>query len=460
MLISFLGGAAVSAAEAPRAIVLLQSEGFVHEVVKPRGGGPSVVEEVLSDLAERSGAFVPTFTRNAGDLTPAALRDADLVIFYTTGDVPLDTAALADWVERGGGFLGVHCAADTLKGDAGYVGLLGAAFRDHPWNAGDTVTIRMDNPSHPAAGPYAPNATFKEEIYRFRAPLPEDASMVLSLDRAATEKKVDGEEDIPVAWGRERGEGRVFYTSLGHREDVWRSERFQQHLLGAIAWLTASTDGSAVVKPADSAKPQAAHERPRDPWVFRSVLDHNARMITVALHEDLWLAYDAQDLSLYQAWAGGVELKGAVYDGRHGPQPESKVEQLYFRRTGDETPWRVYEGRREVPTTFRYLGYRIANGQVTLRGELRLEDGRVIVVSDTPEHGRIALVRTIGFENIPEGLRAAAHIAGANDATHLAADSPGSHLVWTSSDRESRELWLLRDTDGSCDVVVPLIPQE
>jgi len=64
-------------------------------------------------------------------------------------------------------------------------------------------------------------------------------------------------------------------------------------------------------------------ERPYSPWVFRSVLDEQPRMITLALHDEVWAAYNTQDAALYKVWSGNVNFDGAVYTTAHGPQPVS-----------------------------------------------------------------------------------------------------------------------------------------
>ena len=61
--------------------------------------------------------------------------------------------------------------------------------------------------------------------------------------------------------------------------------------------------------------------RANDPFVFRSVLDSMPRMVTIALHDNLWVAYHTGSCSMYKAWRDGVDLTGAVYDTQHGPQP-------------------------------------------------------------------------------------------------------------------------------------------
>lgn len=451
---------ASAASAAPRAIVLLESKGFVHDVVKRSGEGPSVVESVLKEMAERSDAFEPTFTYDGATITAEALRDAKLVVLYTTGNPGVSPAALRDFVHGGGALLGIHCATDTFADDAIYPGLIGGTFDGHPWSAGDTVTIKVQDASHPAAAPYAASSellTFKEEIYQFKNFDPWKVRVLLSLDAERTAKKPT--RHVPIAWCKAEGGGRVFYTSLGHREDVWRSEVFQSHLLGGIDWLLGKREGNAAPNPqvheaeqkvaqapaegdrqpaakaeggppttdalhasgADAHSQPGAAKRPRDPWVFRSVLDKNARMITIVLHPDLWVAYDAHTLSLYKAWRGGVEFKGAVYDGRHGPQPESKAEQVYFERSTEQRPLslvRHVEGRTEpVDAKLQYRGYRFDNGGVVLLATLTLPDGAVVRVEERPEHGtsngEMLLQREFRTHGLPDGYSVQTHTLGA-----------------------------------------------
>ena len=78
-------------------------------------------------------------------------------------------------------------------------------------------------------------------------------------------------------------------------------------------------------------------DRPLDHWVFRSVLDWNPRMITIALSDDLWASYHTETGALYKAWKGSVYFDGAVYTTAHGPQPisigNSYIENVY------KNPW-------------------------------------------------------------------------------------------------------------------------
>lgn len=138
------------------------------------------------------------------------------------------------------------------------------------------------------------------------------------------------------------------------------------------------------VPPAPLAPTPIGQEHPRDPWVFRSVLDGQARMLTIALHDEMWLAYDATHCGLAKAWRGGVRFQGAVYDAVHGPQPVS-VGPAYT--VGYDRPvWHARSGSGErLSVDARWRGYRLADGGVTLLYDLALSDGRVVRVEETPE---------------------------------------------------------------------------
>lgn len=125
-------------------------------------------------------------------------------------------------------------------------------------------------------------------------------------------------------------------------------------------------------------------ERPHAPWVFRSVLDSMPRMLTVALHDNLWLAYSAQNGALYKAWKGGVNFDGAVYTTVHGPQPSSIGNAWMENRFAQ--PWKVVRGGKAERPAIQYRGHRFRDGQVEVNYELRLKDGQVVKVSERPEY--------------------------------------------------------------------------
>ena len=141
--------------------------------------------------------------------------------------------------------------------------------------------------------------------------------------------------------------------------------------------LALAAQGPRVVLPA---------KRPRDPWVFRSVLDQHPRMVTIALSDDLWTAYDAATCGLYKAWKGGVKFDGPVYTTVHGPQPTTQGTTYTEGIPGDV--WEANVDGKDVAAMAMWRGYRMNEGHVVLEYEIVLEDGRKVRVDESPEFVR------------------------------------------------------------------------
>lgn len=141
---------------------------------------------------------------------------------------------------------------------------------------------------------------------------------------------------------------------------------------------------------------QADIERPTQPWVFRSVLDEKPRIITLALHDDLWAAYHTDSCSLYIVWKGYVHLQGAVYDNAHGPQPISIGNGWIINP--HKRPWRVTRNRVEVLKDVRYGGHAFKNGKAYLIYHLICDDGKIIIVHEQPEY--LEKNDQMGFERV------------------------------------------------------------
>jgi cytochrome c len=127
----------------------------------------------------------------------------------------------------------------------------------------------------------------------------------------------------------------------------------------------------------------AAGERAHTPWVFRSVLDHRPRIVSLALSKTLWAAYDTQNAALYKVWRDGVEFDGAVYTTRHGPQPSAQGSGYVIN---DVTmPWRIIDHGREVTPKVQYLGHRFEDGHAYLHYALRYGTGAEVEIEELPE---------------------------------------------------------------------------
>ncbi|MCB0824553.1 MAG: DUF1080 domain-containing protein [Armatimonadetes bacterium] len=142
-------------------------------------------------------------------------------------------------------------------------------------------------------------------------------------------------------------------------------------------------------------------ERPRDIWVFRSVLDKHARMMTVALDKNLWIAYDATYCGLYKAWTGDVKFDGAVYTTVHGPQPTAQG-LPYIHNDPDTTTWTfVPTNGKAVPLKPTFKGYTVKNNKVAIKYEIPMANGRKATVIEHPEYDG-SREGTVGFERVFE----------------------------------------------------------
>src|SRR5688572_17573662 len=147
-------------------------------------------------------------------------------------------------------------------------------------------------------------------------------------------------------------------------------------------------------------------ERPFQPWVFRSVLDSQSRIVTLALHDDMWVAYRTDSCSLYKAWKGHVHLQGAVYDNAHGPQPMS-IGDAWLLNTHLQ-PWEVIKDGTNVLREVKYGGHVLKDGHARLIYNLHCNDGTILTVYEQPEalpgeDGQPGFERVYTFENNPAG---------------------------------------------------------
>jgi type 1 glutamine amidotransferase len=181
-------------------------------------------------------------------LSPESLKNYDGVMFVsTTGDLPIpDKQGFLNWVRAGHAFIGIHAAADTFHGWPGYIDMLGGEFAHHGAQVGvDCINV---DPANPATAHLPKVWTIsQEEIYQFKNYDPAKVHDLLILEK---HPETGAPGHYGVCWCKDYGAGKVFYTSLGHREDIWDadpdlkdrknsieiSKAYQQHILGGIEW--------------------------------------------------------------------------------------------------------------------------------------------------------------------------------------------------------------------------------
>ena len=253
---------------------------YEHSVVHEIAGKPSFAAQVLLEYGAKHGIEF-TLSKDGSKFSPEYLAQFDAYFFFTSGDLsaigkdgnpPISAAgkqALLDAIKGGKGFIGSHAAADTYHpgetaetntsqprtwryrnlGDKTdpYTRMLGAEFIIH-----GTQTIAravVVDPKFPGLDKVGAAIERQEEWYSL-TDFSEDLHVLLVMDTSSVRNPYENEKNWPPAgwntpyqrppypntWARMHSRGRVFYTSLAHREDTWLSPEFQSLLFGGVEW--------------------------------------------------------------------------------------------------------------------------------------------------------------------------------------------------------------------------------
>jgi len=231
------------------------SQGFQHDSI-------SHAFATIEKIGQQSGLWDTYIRTDVQLLTKKKLGNNaknidyfDAVMFYTTGELPMDDeqkAALLSFVKDDGkGFLGTHSATDTFYKWPEYGELIGGWFNDHPWH--QKVRVNVEDRDFPATKNFPPSFEITDEIYQFKNYSRDRVRVLMSLDPNSvdlTKKNVHRtDKDFAVTWVRNYGKGRVFYSSLGHEDQVWDRPDIQQMWLEAVKWAMGMTQGDATPRP-------------------------------------------------------------------------------------------------------------------------------------------------------------------------------------------------------------------
>ncbi len=225
--------ASLYAGESLDLLVFSRTEGFRH---------PSIEDGVamLTAIAAEEGATLER-TEETDLFTPASLATYDAVIWLsTTGDVldPDEQTAFEGFIQAGGGWLGIHAAADCEYGWPWYGQLLGngAWFDSHP--PVQVAALLLEDPSHPGAGTFGAMTSFEDEWYNFQANPRAVVDVVMTLDEGSYDPGAGAMgKDHPIVWAHEFDGGRAFYSALGHRSETFADPRFKEQIRGAVLWV-------------------------------------------------------------------------------------------------------------------------------------------------------------------------------------------------------------------------------
>ncbi len=215
-----------AAPRSPRVLIYAGLTGFRHDSI------PTAVES----LAMRFASIGVSSDRASDPTTLASTRfeSYGAVVFVSTTGQPLGAAdsplnlSLLSYVQRGGGFVGIHAVDDAYDGCGPFNAIVGGWFAGHPGDTrqNDCVT----HGTHPALGSLPASFRIEDEfhlLWNFRG----DNVVLVSCETD------DHTSSMPVSWVRDEGAGRVFVTTLGHPDATYADSRFVDHVLAGTAWV-------------------------------------------------------------------------------------------------------------------------------------------------------------------------------------------------------------------------------
>jgi hypothetical protein len=250
---------------APKKVLFFtKSQTFQHGPITRKDGKLGMAEEILVGLGKKANLEVVP-SKDGTMFDPDKIGQWDAFVFYTTGDLTQDgphhdgppmskdgKKAFLDAIRAGKGFVGMHSATDTFHSKSSseldpYIEMIGAEFISH----GDQQKIKIDitDPNFPGASEFGTTSfELLDEWYALKN-FQDDLHVIMAYDTATFTKKTGGNKvydrpNFPETWARMHGKGRVFYTSMGHREDVWENPMYHGLLIGALGWATGKVEAS------------------------------------------------------------------------------------------------------------------------------------------------------------------------------------------------------------------------
>ncbi len=248
--------------ERPRKLlVFCRSWGYKHSAI-PYGA------KAMEIMAQQTGAFGAVTTDDPVLFEPQSLTQFDAVLFNNTNEeifLPEDfeklspheqsearqrdemlKQSLVDFLRRGGGLAVLHAGVASFHQWPEFGEIVGARFDNHPWGAGSTVVLRVEEPDHPLTAAFKePCFIVTDEIYQVTAPYSrERLRVLLTVDPVRSritpeQRKAIHREDMDFAmtWVKSYGQGRVFYCALGHQHELFWNPIVLQHYLDGIQFV-------------------------------------------------------------------------------------------------------------------------------------------------------------------------------------------------------------------------------
>ncbi len=216
--------------------------------------------KALQVIGQKTGAFEVTQSDDMSVFKAENLRQFDAVCFNNTTKLEFSDPKLREslmaFIRGGKGIIGIHAATDNFYNWPEAAAMMGGQFCGHPWGAGGTWAVKIDEPDHPLTAAFGGKGfKIKTEIYRTKLPFYSrlNQRVLLSLDMSdqatrSVKGLEPGDSDIGISWVKSYGQGRLFYCSLGHNKELtWNATLLRHYLAGiqfALGDLQAETTPS------------------------------------------------------------------------------------------------------------------------------------------------------------------------------------------------------------------------
>lgn len=258
---------AAKPAKSRRVLVFYRCEGFIHTSIPH-------ANECVRAMAEKTKAFEVDFADTYDVFNKENLAKYDGILLNNTTHMQFPESsqrdAFMDFVAGGKGLIGFHAASDNFNRHPECLKIVGGTFAGHPWGAGGKWAFKLDDPGHVLNAAFADSGFWHtDEIYQYN---PDSyvgtgvLRILVSLDmskEAVSSRINDGPREVPVSWVRTAGDGRVFYTNFGHREDTFANPMIVKHMIDGIQYALGDlqadatpTDQMSDLKPALAPQPK------------------------------------------------------------------------------------------------------------------------------------------------------------------------------------------------------------
>ena len=241
--------AAAKPKKARRLLVFYRCEGFIHSSIPH-------ANLALETMGKKTGAFTVDLADTYDVFNTENLKLYDGILLNSTTGMqfpkPEQQIAFLDFVSGGKGLAGIHAASDNFGRHPECRAIVGGEFGGHPWNAGGNWAFKLDDPEHVLNKAFGGKGFWhSDEIYQYK---PETyvgtkvLRVLVSLDMKQDEvSKIinDGPREVPVSWLRKAGDGRVFYTNFGHRDDTFTKPAILKHMLDGIQYALGDLEADA-----------------------------------------------------------------------------------------------------------------------------------------------------------------------------------------------------------------------